>query len=114
MKHHRTERVAATLRAELDRAIKHQFEPPLGTLVTIEEVFVPADLSMAKVFVSVYPFAERDGVVKRLTKMTGPLWREVANRLKMQSLPKFVFVPDDREEKIDRVNQILDKEGKEE
>ncbi len=96
------------MRRELDRAILEVVDIPQGCLITIEDVQTSRDLHHAKVFVSVYPPERRDEMVRLLNNTRTDLHREIADRLIMKFLPKLTFLPDEREEKADRINRLLD------
>lgn len=105
---HRVEQVSSTVTEELTKALLRVYEAPPGVMVTIEEVRMYPDLQTAKVYVSVFPVAQAEGVVESISGIRHVLQQEIAKRLVLKKLPKLQFVADTREETADRINRLLD------
>lgn len=105
---HRIAQVDALIRQELDRVIRRVVDLPIGCLITIEEVSTTKDLHQTKVAVSVLPFQRRAEVVRLLDRMQSDIHKELAKRLVLRTLPRLIFLADEREERADRINRILD------
>lgn len=109
----RIARINALLQRELDRYLSRSFEPPSGTLLTIEEVTTSNDLSHVNVFVSVLPVAEGAGVLKQLQGQAATIRHLLRKRLSLKMVPHIHFVADEREERAARIYTLLDKPDQE-
>ncbi len=99
------------IRAELGRIMTRELEIPSNVLLTISQVEVPADYSLARVGLSVIPFAEAAHVWRLVQAARGELQRFINHRLRIYRVPRLVFYIDDSEEKAEAVNRLLDKLG---
>lgn len=105
----RTERVNVLLREEISAILLRQTKDPrLAHLMTITAVDVAADLSYAKVFISVLGTEEeKRGVMQGLQSAAGFLRRELSARLRLRHVPELSFRRDDSIERGSRVLQLL-------
>ena len=108
---HRLAQVDALIRQELDRVIRRVVDLPDGCIVTIEGIATAKDLHQTKVAVSVFPFHRRFEVIQLLKEMQPTIHAELAKRLILKTLPKLLFLVDEREEHVDRINRILDRDS---
>ncbi|MBI5734077.1 MAG: ribosome-binding factor A [Candidatus Kerfeldbacteria bacterium] len=97
------------IRAELGRIMTRELELPGNVLLTISQVEVPADYSLARVGLSVIPFTEATRVLHLVQAARGELQRFINHRLRIYRVPRLVFYIDDSEEKAEVVNRLLDK-----
>lgn len=111
MGRHRLLQLNELIHAEVDRALRRSFEPPVGCLLTIEEVAVNRDLSQAKIFVSVLPPERARDVLTPLREQAGAIRTTLSRRLPQRSVPKLIFLEDTREEHAARINRLLDESG---
>ena len=83
-----------------------------GTLISVSKVSVTADLSIAKVYVSVFPTAKAKQIVEEIKGSTAAIRHELAQRTKHQlrRTPELLFFLDDSLDYIDKIDQSL-KEG---
>ncbi len=82
-----------------------------GTLISVSKVSVTTDLSIAKVYVSVFPTAKAGDIMKEI-KATGSVIRhELAQRTRNQlrRMPELHFYLDDSLEYIDGIERSLKK-----
>jgi ribosome-binding factor A len=82
-----------------------------GTLISVSKVSVTSDLSIAKVYVSIFPTPKAEEIMKEI-KATGPTIRhELARRTRNQlrRMPELHFYLDDSLEYIDRIEHSLKK-----
>jgi len=110
----RTKQVASVLERELASVLKREFELPHNVLVTIIKISVDADFELAKVQISVLPFASGNSILLKLQQASGFLQHCLAKRLPLYRLPKIKFVLDTSEERASELEAILDKVKKEE
>ena len=80
-----------------------------GSMVTVSEVRVSPDLSIAKVFVSIFPSANQDSVMKILEQdkktYRGELGRKVASQLRI--VPELDFYLDTTLDYAEHIDQLL-------
>ena len=83
-----------------------------GTLISVSKVSVTVDLSIAKVYVSVFPTAKAVEIVEEIKASTPAIRHELAQRTKHQlrRTPELLFFLDDSLDYIDKIDQSL-KEG---
>lgn len=106
------QRVAAAqnlVKRELLQWMVRHFEAPDGSVVTVEEVVMTPDLLTARVAISVYPVAQRARVMKELRSRRRDARAAIAKRITWRAVPELMFLSDDREERADRIYQLLEK-----
>ena len=83
-----------------------------GTLISVSKVSVTVDLSIAKVYVSVFPTTKAKEIVEEIKASTPAIRHELAQRTKNQlrRTPELLFFLDDSLDYIDKIDQSL-KEG---
>ena len=82
-----------------------------GAMVTVSEVRVSPDLSVAKVFVSVFP-SEKQGPVMQLLQennkaLRGELGHMVAKQFRI--VPELIFILDTTLDYVEHIDQLLKK-----
>lgn len=103
----RTERLDSILQREISSIIQFDLNDPDIGFVTVSEVRVSKDLSLAKVYVS---FFGKNYEIAALKKAKGRIKSLLAKRLSMRKIPDLEFIVDDSLNKIDRINEILGKD----
>ena len=82
-----------------------------GALVTVSGVKVSPDLSVAKVYVSIFPSAKADAVMKNLNENVrtyrGELGANVAKQLRI--VPELVFYLDSSLDYVEHIEELLKK-----
>ena len=82
-----------------------------GALVTVSGVKVSPDLSVAKVYVSIFPSAKADAVMKNLNENVrtyrGELGAKVAKQLRI--VPELVFYLDSSLDYVEHIEELLKK-----
>ena len=107
----RPERVAQTIRREIAELLEGRMrDPRLSSLISVTDVEVTGDLSLAKIYVSVLASGiERDRALEALTRATGFVRHELAPKLGLREMPEIRFVLDTSLERGARVEEILRK-----
>lgn len=102
----------------LDSASRNVFP---STILSVMEVKVTPDLSVAKVFVSVFNARSDEKVMSWLNKNNSQIRHALAQRIRNQvrQIPELVFQSDKTQEKAERLEKLLkeinkDDHGKEE
>ena len=82
-----------------------------GAMVTVSEVRISPDLSIAKVFVSIFPSGKQESVMKILEEnkkaIRGELGRKVASQLRI--VPDFDFLLDTSLDYAEHIDELLRK-----
>ena len=104
--------VARELQRDLSAIIRGRGMAAVGgCLVTVSEVRVSPDLSIAKVYVSVFPSDKAADVMRRLEEekrsLRGALGREVASQLRI--VPEINFYLDTTLDYAEHIDELLKK-----
>lgn len=83
-----------------------------GVIISVSKVNVTADLSIAKVYLSIFPNKEAQELLKGIRSNTPLIRHELAQRTKNQlrRMPNLEFFIDDSLEYIDRIEKSLKRE----
>lgn len=81
-----------------------------GVMVTVSQVKVPADLSLSKVYVSVFPDGKLEELVEVLNENSWEIRKSLAGRIKnkVRKIPELRFYEDDSYKEADRISRLLD------
>ncbi|TDQ32841.1 30S ribosome-binding factor RbfA [Zeaxanthinibacter enoshimensis] len=82
-----------------------------GTIISVSKVAVTSDLSIAKVYVSIFPTEKAGKIMEELKENPAPVKHELAQRTRHQlrRTPELLFFLDDSLEYIDRIEKSLKK-----
>jgi ribosome-binding factor A len=103
-------RVAAEILRDLPGIMRAHIELPLGVMVSVTEVEVNEDLSLAKIFFSVYGEADEAQAIaieRELNAKKGVVRHELAQRLVMRQHPDVRFHYDSTPARAARIEQLL-------
>lgn len=112
----RVSRVEKEVQSIISTYIIQNMQSELPGLVTIGRVQIPADLRLAKVYVSILNLnnGTEESRIDQLNKSISILqsWAkdiqdEIGKKLKMKYLPKLTFYADESTEKILKIEKIL-------
>jgi ribosome-binding factor A len=112
----RIERLNEQFREEISDLLRRQVKDPrLGVFITVTQVSVSADLSHARVYVSVMGSAEeKQGALQGLDAAASFIRHELGQRLSMRRIPRLAFRHDDSMEQGAHVLDLLDEVGEQE
>lgn len=103
----RTERLNSLLKEEIGVIIQRLKDPRIGFL-TILDVELTKDLSIAKVYVSIYGDLDtRNKTMEALESASGFIRGELAGRIRIKSIPELRFIYDKSEEIRERISSLL-------
>ncbi len=107
----RPERVGHLMKREIAEILERRLrDPRLGSMVSITDVEVTQDLSLARVYVSTLQGgAERERLFEALRSATGFVRHELRPRLGLREVPELRFLLDESIERGARVDEILRK-----
>jgi ribosome-binding factor A len=82
-----------------------------GTLISVSKVSVTTDLSIAKIYVSIYPTTRAADVLREIQSLQPTIRYDMARRTRNQlrRMPELLFYLDDSLEYIDKIEKSLKK-----
>jgi ribosome-binding factor A len=105
----RIRRVDEAIRQVLGDALAGELKDPRVGFVTVTDVRTSADLSHARVYVSVLGDAEqRESSMDGLDSAHGFLQRRIAGELRLKRTPTLEFTYDDTTDRALRVDALID------
>lgn len=89
---------------------RHAREVCLGAMVSVTVVRVTPDLSLSKVYLSIFAGPSKEEVLESIRSHVSKIRGEVGKRLKnMRKIPELVFYIDDSLDYAQEINQLLTK-----
>ncbi len=105
----RKSRLAEQIRRELSSVIQMEMRDPRLGMVTITDVELSRDLSVAKIYYTVFEQDKKTSSQKALESSEGFLRKHLANILSIRSLPRLSFYYDESIERGSRISSMIDK-----
>lgn len=105
----RPERVAESIKREMAEILGQRLrDPRLGSMISVTDVEVTKDLSVARIYVSVLaPDEARDKALEALNHSIGFVRHELAPRLGLREVPEIRFLLDTSIQSGARVEELL-------
>lgn len=108
----RQQKVSRELQRDLSEIIRSKGMAAFGgAMVTVSEVRISPDLSIAKVYVSIFPSSKQEQVMKMLQedkkRLRGELGRQVAKQLRI--VPELDFYLDTTLDYAEHIDELLKK-----
>lgn len=107
----RTERLASVIQKDLGKILQQDYQPT-GAFITVTQVRVTKDLSIAKVYLSVFT-QDRDPqtIYQFIDDNQDKIRFELASKIKNQvrRIPDLIFFEDDTAEYVNRMEQLFSK-----
>ena len=97
------------LRKEIADIILDQERLSKEIFTTVTKVETSSNLSIAKVYISVWPDSQYPKVASLLQHDIKNIQKQIDKMLPIRVVPKIIFVEDKSQRKASRVEQILDK-----
>lgn len=81
----------------------------LGIIVSVSKVAVTVDLSLAKVYVSIFPADKGANIVKELNEIKPKIKHQIAllTKNQLRKMPELTFYNDDSLEYIDKIEKAV-------
>ena len=107
--HIRTDRVGMEIKREINEILQKKVRDPRVQGVTITDVQMVGDLSMAKVYYTIMSDLASDNQKAQigLEKATGTIKRELGRKLTLYKIPDLVFEKDQSIEYGNKIDQML-------
>ncbi len=113
METNRQRKVSALLKEELSSIFRKKTTASKGLLITVVEVKITVDLSIAKIYVSIFPSEHRMQIMKELEDLKPTIRGEIGNTLakSLRQIPELVFFLDDSLDTVDLIEKELKGKG---
>lgn len=107
----RQAKIARLLQKELSEIFRLQTAATRGTIVSVSAVRVSPDLSIAKAYLSIFPSAKAEEIMKSINASAQTIRYELAQRVRFQlrKTPELAFYLDDSLDYIENIDHLLAK-----
>ena len=103
----RQAKIARLLQKELSEIFRVQTARLGGVIVTVSSVKVSPDLSVAKVYLSVFPSSRSQEILENIKESARTVRYELAGKVRC---PELAFYLDDSIDYLERIDQLLEKD----
>ena len=106
----RQKKIAGVIQKDLVDVLQKAAQDGMkGTIISVSKVTVTTDLSIAKVYLSVFPSEKRDELVAGIQSNTALIRHELAKRTRNQlrRMPELTFYGDDSLDYIENIDKSL-------
>jgi len=81
-----------------------------NTFVSVVDVKMSADLSIAKIYLSMMLVKDKEALLEKIHKHKSEIRRELGNKIgkQVRIIPELIFIIDEVEERASRIDQIID------
>lgn len=111
MESNRQKKIASVLQKDLADVLQNAAKQGRmrGVIISVTKVNVTVDLSIAKVYLSVFPVDKSDELLEGITSNSSLIKHEIAQRTRHQlrRMPELHFFIDDSLEYIDQIDRSL-------
>ena len=113
MEGQRQKKIASVLQSDLAEVLQGAARDGglKGVIISVTKVAVTVDLSIAKVYLSIFPVKQAQELIEGIVSNAPMIKHELAQRTKHQlrRMPELLFFLDDSLEYIDQIDQALRK-----
>ncbi len=105
----RQKKVSRLLQKELGQIIQHRSAELGGKLITVTTVRISPDLSVAKIYLSIFPANETNKILAAVKFIIPQIRHELGNlvRHQLRIVPELVFYIDDSLDYIEKIENLL-------
>ena len=107
----RQQKIARLIQKELSEIFRQQTAKMGNVLVSVSAVRVSPDLSIARVYLSIFPSEKADEILKNINASAKTVRYELAQRVRYQlrKTPELSFFVDDPLDYIEHIDELLKK-----
>ena len=107
----RLQKIERLLQKELSDIFQKQTQAMHGVLVSVSVVRVSPDLSVAKAYLSIFPSAKGEELLKAIRANTMAIRYDLGQRVRLQlrKIPELSFFIDDSLDYIEHIDSLLNK-----
>lgn len=108
----RQNKIARLIQKELSDIFQHQTQAMHGVLITVSAVRISPDLSVARVYLSIFPSEKAEEIIENINGNTKSVRFELGNRVRHQLriIPELKFFIDDSLDYIEHIDELLKKQ----
>ncbi|MBD5211109.1 MAG: 30S ribosome-binding factor RbfA [Bacteroidales bacterium] len=108
----RQAKISRLLQKELSEIFRQQTAKTHGVIVSVSNVRVSPDLSIAKVYLSVFPSEKGEEILGNITRSAKTIRYDLAQKVRFQlrKTPELSFYLDDSLDYIERIDSLLQQE----
>jgi len=107
----RQKKIAGVLQNDLAVVLQKMLRDSgqLGIIISVSKVTVTTDLSLSKVYTSVFPSEKAEEIVKELNELKPQIKHQIAMKVKHQlrKMPNLAFFNDDSLEYISKIEEAV-------
>lgn len=109
----RQAKISRLLQKELSELFRLQTAKTHGTLVSVSAVRISPDLSVARAYLSIFPFERSAEIIKSINASAKTIRYELAQRVRYQlrKTPELTFFVDDSLDYAENIDRILATDG---
>lgn len=110
----RTEKLASVIKKDIGEILQKEYQPS-GTFITVTQVRVTDDLSIAKIYISIFsPGREEEPIYHRIDESQDEIRYKLASKIKNQvrRIPELLFYNDDTAEYVNKMETLFNKAKK--
>lgn len=109
----RLNKIGRLLQKELGELFRRQTAAMHGTLVSVSAVRVSPDLSVAKVYLSIFPSEKGEELLKAIEKNKKALRYDLGQivRTQLRRIPELAFFLDDSLDYVENIDKLLKKQN---
>ncbi len=106
----RQAKISRLLQKELSEIFRRQTAKTHGTIVSVSAVRVSPDLSVAKVYLSVFPSAQAAAVIESIKASAKTVRYELAQKVRfvLRKTPELQFYLDDTLDYLENIDHLLE------
>ena len=107
----RLQKIERLLQKELGDIFQKQTQAMHGVLVSVSVIRVSPDLSVAKAYLSIFPSAKGEELLKAIRANTKAIRYDLGQRVRLQlrKIPELSFFIDDSLDYIEHIDSLLNK-----
>ncbi len=105
----RQKKVSRLLQKDLSEILQQSGKDLGGKLITVTTVRMSPDLSVAKIFLSIFPVKKEEDPLSKIREKTSHIRHELGVRVKNQLriVPELIFYLDDSLDYIEKIENLL-------
>ncbi len=107
----RLSKIERLLQKEMGDMFQKQTQGIHGTLISVSRVRVSPDLSLAKIYLSLFPSDKGEELLKSIRSNTKSIRYDLGQRVRLQlrRIPELAFFIDDSLDYLDNIDKLLQK-----
>ncbi len=109
----RQAKIARLIQKDLSEIFRQQTAKTHGTLVSVSAVRISPDLSIARVYLSIFPPEKSQEILEGINAQSKTIRYELAQKVRFQlrKCPELSFYIDDSLDYIENIDRLLEKKG---